>query len=217
MSNLRRFAALRMPIFSAALDLLGSDCVLCLDRAVDGLVCAPCAASLPRATPFDGGVACYAYRFPVDRLVQRFKFAGDLAVGKWLSRQLAARVRGEPRPLVIVPMPLTSRRLRERGFNQAAEIAGVVARSLRVPCSLRALERTRDAPPQSRLGRRARRANLRGAFRCRMRLSGHRVALVDDVITTGATAHAAAQALRRAGASRVDIWVVARTPAPGEA
>src|SRR6187455_1935085 len=127
MSNLRRFAALRMPIFSAALDLLGSDCVLCLDRAVDGLVCAPCAASLLRAAPFDGGVACYAYRFPVDRLVQRFKFAGDLAVGKWLSRQLAARVRGEPRPLVIVPMPLTSRRLRERGFNQAAEIAGVVA------------------------------------------------------------------------------------------
>jgi len=114
-------------------------------------------------------------------------------------------------------MPLTSRRLRERGFNQAAEIARVVARSLRVPCPLRALERTRDAPPQSRLGRRARRANLRGAFRCRIRLSGRRVALVDDVITTGATAHAAAQALRRAGASRVDIWVVARTPAPGEA
>jgi len=58
MSNLRGFAALRMPIFSAALDLLGSDCVLCLDRAVDGLVCAPCAASLPRATPFEGGIAC---------------------------------------------------------------------------------------------------------------------------------------------------------------
>ena len=206
-----------MPLFSSALDLLGSDCFLCLDRAADGLVCAACAASLPGAPRFESGVACYDYRFPVDRLVQRFKFAGDLAVGRWLSRQLAARVRAEARPAVIVPMPLTSRRLRERGFNQAAEIARVVARSLHVPCALRALERTRDAPPQSRLGRRARRANLRGAFRCRMRLRGQRVALVDDVITTGATAHAAAQALRRAGASHVDIWVLARTPAPGEA
>jgi ComF family protein len=202
--------------FSAALDLLGCDCVLCLDRAADGLVCLPCAATLPRAARFEGGIACYEYRFPVDRLVQRFKFAGDLAVGRWLSLQLAQRVRGEPRPFVIVPMPLTSRRLRERGFNQAGQIARVVARSLRVPCAHGALERTRDAPPQSKLGRRARRANLRGAFRCRMRLDGRRVALVDDVITTGATAHAAAQALLRAGASRVDIWAIARTPAPGE-
>jgi ComF family protein len=206
-----------MPVFSSALALLGSDCFLCLDRAADGLVCAACAASLPSAARFEGGIACYDYRFPVDRLVQRFKFAGDLAVGRWLSRRLAARVRAETRPVVIVPMPLAPRRLRERGFNQAAEIARVVARTLRVPCALRALERTRDAPPQSKLGRRARRANLGGAFRCRMRLRGKRVALVDDVITTGATAHAAAQALRRAGASHVDIWVLARTPAPGEA
>ena len=205
-----------MPIFSAVLDLLGCDCVLCLDYANDGLVCAACAASLPRAARFEGGVACYEYRFPVDRLVQRFKFAGDLAVGRWLSVQLASRVRGEGRPTVVVPMPLTSRRLRERGFNQAAEVARVVAHSLRVPCALRALERTRDAPPQSKLGRRARRANLRGAFRCRGRFNGRRVALIDDVITTGATARAAAQALMRAGASRVDIWAIARTPAPGE-
>jgi ComF family protein len=202
--------------FSAALDLLGRDCLLCMERAADGMVCRACAATLPRAARFEGAVACYEYRFPVDRLVQRFKFAGDLAVGRWLSLQLAQRVRGEPRPVVIIPMPLTSRRLRERGFNQAGQIARVVARSLRVPCAHRALERTRDAPPQSKLGRRARRANLRGAFRCRVRLDGRRVALVDDVITTGATARAAAQALLRGGASRVDIWAVARTPAPGE-
>jgi len=205
-----------MPSFSSVLGLLGSDCVLCLGHATDGMVCAPCAAALPRAARLEAAVACYEYRFPVDRLVQRFKFAGDLAVGRWLSRQLAARVRAESKPALVIPMPLTPRRLRERGFNQAAQIARVVARSLRVPCALRALERTRDAPPQSKLGRRARRANLRGAFRCRVRLAGRRVALVDDVITTGATARAAAQALLRAGASRVDIWAIARTPAPGE-
>jgi ComF family protein len=206
-----------MPIISSALDLLGGDCALCLDRAADGLICDACAQTLPRAASLEGVIACYEYRFPVDRLVQRFKFAGDLAIGRWLSLQLVRSVPVPHRPALIVPMPLTARRLRERGFNQAAEIARVASRALRVPCALRVLDRTRDAPPQSKLGRRARLANLRGAFRCRRRLDGRHVALVDDVITTGATAHAAAQALRRAGASRVDVWVLARTPRPGEA
>ena len=196
---------------------MGSDCVLCLERAGDGLVCDACARALPRAQATDGVVACYEYRFPVDRLVLRFKFSGDLAVGRWLARQLASRVTDERRPSLLVPMPVTRKRLRERGFNQAAEIALVASRALRIRCALRVLERTRDAPPQSKLGRRARLANLRGAFRCRGRLQGRHVALVDDVITTGATAHAASQALRRAGAKRVDVWVVARTPRPGEA
>lgn len=207
---------LRLPIFSSALDLLGCDCVLCLERAADGLVCAACAESLPRARRADGVVACYEYRFPVDRLVLRFKFAGDLAVGRWLARRFAMRMATEPRPGLLVPMPVTRRRLRERGFNQAVEIARVASRSLRIPFEVGVLERTRDAPPQSKLGRRARLANLRGAFRCRRQLAGRHVALVDDVITTGATAHAASQALRRAGAKRVDVWVVARTPRPGE-
>jgi ComF family protein len=208
--------ALRPPIFSAALNLLGSDCVLCLDRAHDGFVCDACARSLPRAKASEGVVACYEYRFPVDRLLLRFKFSGDLAIGRWLSREFASRVASQTRPDVLVPMPLTHKRLRERGFNQAAQIALAASRALAVPCALRALERTRDAPPQSKLGRRARLANLRGAFRCRKPLHGRHVALVDDVITTGATAHAASQALLRAGAKRVDVWVLARTPRPGE-
>ena len=134
---------------------------------------------------------------------------------KW--RPYEHRVLASVKRGLLVPMPITRSRLRERGFNQAAEIARVASRSLRIPCAVRALERTRDAPPQSRLGRRPRLANLRGAFRCRARLHGRHVALVDDVITTGATAHAASQALRRAGAAHVDVWVIARTPRPGEA
>ena len=93
------------------------------------------------------------------------------------------------------------------------EIVRAVAGALRIPAAMQVLERTRDAPPQAGLTRRARRANLRGAFRCRRgALAGRHVALIDDVVTTGATADAAARALRRAGAVRVDVWAIARTP-----
>jgi ComF family protein len=164
---------------------------------------------------FDGAFAAYEYRFPIDRLVQRFKYSGDLAIGRWLALELARRVGAEPAPDVLVPMPLTNERLRERGFNQAAQVARVLSECLRVPTGLRMIERVRDAPSQSGLGRRARRANLRGAFRCRAPLRGRHVVLVDDVITTGASADAACAVLRRAGAAHVDVWALARTPDPG--
>ena len=194
--------------------LPGQDCLLCGAPSASEMVCAPCVASLPAlASGIHRVVAPFEYRFPVDRLVQRFKFAGDLAVGRWLALQLAARARREARPQLLVPVPITRKRLRARGFNQTVEIARAVSRQLRIPTAMRVLERTRDAPAQAGLSRRARRANLRGAFRCRRGvLAGRHVALIDDVFTTGATADAAARALRRAGAARVDVWAIARTP-----
>ncbi len=218
---------------------MGEDCVLCAAPSYSQTVCGDCAASLPVlrarcarcALPlcahglcgqclrsrahFDGAFAAFEYRFPLDRLVQRFKYAGDLAIGRWLALELAGRVREEERPEVLVPMPLTAARLRERGFNQAAQITRVVSKSLGVPAALQVVERVRDAPSQSGLGRRARRANLRGAFRCRASLRGRHVVLVDDVITTGASADAVCAVLKRAGAARVDVWAIARTPEPG--
>jgi ComF family protein len=160
-------------------------------------------------------VAAFEYRFPVDRLVQRFKFGGDLAIGRWLALQLAQRAASEPRPDLLVPTPLASARLRSRGFNQALEIARVVARRHRLCLEARALARIRDTPPQHLLSRAARRRNLRGAFRCDTPVEGLRVAIVDDVVTTGATADALAGLLLRHGAREVAVWAVARTPAPG--
>lgn len=171
-----------------------------------------CGSCLRAAPPFESALAVYEYAFPVDRLLQRFKFSGDLAVGRWLAQRLADRASRVARPTVVVPMPLSRERLKTRGFNQAGEIARVVARRIGAPLELRVLERTRDTVPQSGLSRRARRANLRGAFRCARGFAGEDVALVDDVITTGATAHEAARALKRAGAASVHIWAVARTP-----
>src|SRR6476620_1687870 len=170
MSNSPAGMSLRLPKFSAAA-FFGQECLLCVGPSRNQMVCAACVAALPalrdacgHSGELDAIVAPYEYRFPVDRLVQRFKYAGDLAVGHWLSSQLASRARSAPMPQLLVPMPITRARLCERGFNQAVEIARVVSRAVRVPVAMRALERTRDAPSQSGLGRRARRANLRDAF-----------------------------------------------------
>jgi ComF family protein len=200
---------------NAAQGWLGQDCALCGAGSGGSMVCIACLHVLPCSFPEKRVVAAFEYRFPVDRLVQRFKFGGDLAIGRWLALQLAQRAASEPRPDLLVPTPLASARLRSRGFNQALEIARVVARRHRLRLEARALARVRDTPPQHLLSRAARRRNLRGAFRCDIPVEGLRVAIVDDVVTTGATADALAGLLLRHGAREVAVWAVARTPAPG--
>jgi ComF family protein len=197
--------------------LLGQDCVLCGGASV-ALVCRGCRAGLPVCLyeplvprAFDDVWAAYDYRFPVDRLVRRFKFAGDLAIGRWLGERLAARVHGAGADVIVAP-PSTRARLRERGFNPALEIAKVVARRRRIPVALEGLRRVRETAPQPGLARASRRRNLEGAFACGIDVRGRHVAIVDDVLTTGATVEAAATVLKAAGAARVSVWVVARAP-----
>jgi len=238
MSNRGMSAAVRLVKISAS--LFGQDCALCAAAGAEALVCPACVDALPRienacgrcAIPlathgllcgeclardrhaFDDAIAAYQYRFPIDRLVQRFKYAGDLALGSWLASGLAKAVVGRPPPDLVVAVPLSARGLRRRGFNQAGVIARHVAGTLALRCEVGALRKVRETAPQQRLERRERVGNLRGAFECRMRLAGEHVAIVDDVITTGATMDAAARALRECGAGRVSAWAVARTPAP---
>jgi ComF family protein len=187
--------------------------------------CASCALPLPadgicggcRSHPFafDDAVARFEYRFPVDRLVRRFKYAGDLAIGRWLAERLAERVAGSARPDLLIAPPLSRDRLRERGFNQALEVARHLARGLGVRLDVDGVRRVRETPSQAGLGRRERHANLRHAFDCRLALDDRHVAIVDDVLTTGATADALARVLKSRGASRVSVWAVARAPEPG--
>lgn len=147
-------------------------------------------------------------------MIHRFKYAGDLSVGRWLASRLAERVAYEARPDLLVAPPLAQARLRARGFNQAVVIARHVGRQLGVRHSHAALAKVRDTLPQPGLGRAERLANLRGAFRCGLRLAGEHVAIVDDVMTTGATTHTLARLLKASGASRVSVWAIARTPDP---
>jgi ComF family protein len=153
-------------------------------------------------------MAALAYAFPADTLVHAFKFRGELALAPYLAAMLAARLSGE-RVDLVVPVPLSAQRLRARGYNQAAEIA----RRLEVaaPVELFLCERARDTAAQSELPWAERRRNVRGAFRCTRPIHGAAVAVVDDVMTTGATLDEIASVLKKAGAARVVNWVVART------
>jgi ComF family protein len=199
---------------------VGQDCVLCGSASGPEVICTACGVRLPRCSDDSPGRgieirAAFAYRFPVDRLVHRFKFAKDLAVGRWLATRLAEEVAPIEKPQLLVAPPLTAARLRERGFNQALEIAKVVGRAHGIRIALDALEKTFETPPQPSLSARERRASLRGAFACRGDVRGLSVVIVDDVITTGGTVSAMSDALREAGAARVSAWSVARTPRPG--
>lgn len=145
-------------------------------------------------------------------LLSRYKFGEDLAAGRALSRLSCEVWRAAPRPDALVPIPLHRERLRQRGHDQALGLARDAALALRLPLAHRVLQRTRHTTPQTQLDAAGRRSNLRDAFLAGQPCPAH-VVLVDDVVTTGSTLLAAAAALRRAGAVRIDAWVVARAAA----
>ena len=190
-------------------------CALPLGSAAT--VCGDCLADPP---PFVHAVCAVDYAFPFNRLVAAFKFRDRVELAPTLALRMvqAVEAAAQPLPDLLLPVPLSAERLAERGYNQAWELTRPLARELRVVADARLLQRPIDTGHQAELGRRERQRNLRSAFmvdpRRRSALSGRRVALVDDVMTTGATAREAASALLRAGAEAVDVWVLARTPAP---
>jgi ComF family protein len=156
--------------------------------------------------------APYLYRYPVNRLIRRLKFSGERVYGRLLGQLLAGALAGQAAglPKAIVPMPLHASRFRQRGFNQAHDIARYVACSLGLPLVASVLQRVHATREQSGLTLAERRVNVRGAFAAVGEPPVTHVALVDDVFTTGCTAAEAASALRRAGVERVEVWAVAR-------
>ena len=166
-------------------------------------------AHCPAAPALDRVLAAFRYAPPLDRWLPRFKFHRDLAVGHLLSGLMVARLQGCDQPQGLVPVPLHRARLRQRGYDQALELAKPVARSLGIALRDDVLQRRRATAPQSELDAAARARNLRDAFVARAAVPRH-VVLLDDVLTTGATLQAAALALRESGAERVDAWVCAR-------
>jgi ComF family protein len=189
-------------------------CALCaLPLAPDapaGALCGQCNRDHP---PFHRIVAPWRYQEDVARLVRQLKFQRKLPAGRTLGMLLARELAPiERKPELILPVPLHPRQLRERGFNQAAEIARALSRRLDIPWTTRLLRKQRTTAPQHDLNRRARLANLRGAFHYAATADYRHVAVVDDVVTTGATAIEIARTLKRAGVERVEIWAAARTP-----
>lgn len=230
-------SAFRAAAHALADALLRQDCFLCSARAGASLLCAECHRALPRlqeprcpicARPTPGGQVCggclrkpphfdatlavFAYAFPIDRLIQALKYRGRLAVAPFLGEALA----GLPQPPAtrLVPMSLHRKRLSQRGFNQALEIARPVAKRWHLPLDTTSVSHELDIRAQAGLPWDERQRNVRGAFLCRADLAGEHVVVVDDVMTTGATLDEFARTLKKRGAARVTNLVVARTLPP---
>ncbi|WP_158973734.1 ComF family protein [Pseudomonas sp. BAV 4579] len=200
---------------------LGPHCQGCaLPLPVDGLLCGSC---LARPPAFDQVLAPWRYAFPVDTLINRFKHRDQGSLGRLAGALLARHLQhlfdeGQPRPDLLLPVPLSALRLRQRGFNQAALLASWLGKTLQLPVDGRLLQRVQEQQSQQGLSANLRRRNLKQAFALvkDAPLEGRHLALVDDVLTTGATADSLARLLKRAGAGRVDVYCLARTPPPGD-
>lgn len=204
-------------------DLCG-DCRGTLPRIENA--CPACAAALPDDSPgglscgrclqtprmFDRARAAFAYAPPVNRLIQDLKYHRRLDLARVLGGHLAGHLAAQalPNPDLVIPVPLHRSRLRERGYNQALELARPVVKRLGLALDAGAVERVRPTPPQTELSYDERKKNMRNAFRARRRLDDRRIAIVDDVMTSGHTVEELACCLKRAGAKEVEVWVVAR-------
>jgi ComF family protein len=220
--------------------LLTQDCLLCAAESGTNLLCEACERDLPRLpaarcpscalpTPlgeicgrclshpphYDATAALYRYAFPLDKLVQSFKYGHRLALGGWFGQRLAElpeRIDAD----LIIPMPLHRLRLRERGFNQAGELARAFGKVRRIPVDNRSCRRIRHTAGQADLPWRERARNVRGAFDCATDFSGRRLLLIDDVMTTGASVDELARTLKLHGALQVNVVALARALPPGQ-
>ena len=176
-------------------------------RSLESEICGDCLADPPK---FDATVSAFSYAFPLDKLMQSFKFNANLSLVNLFVDHFVASLTKVTMPDVIIPMPLARRRLATRGFNQSALLAREIGKRLNIKVESHGLLRVRETPPQAGLDRAARLANMKGAFDCEQNLAGLTIALVDDVMTTGATMSDAARALKKQGAKKIDAWVIAR-------
>ena len=216
-------AEAEMPICvacEAEMPWLGEHCQTCaLPLPEAGLTCDGCLLEPPA---YEQIAVPWRYDFPVDSLITRFKHNAKWPFGHLLADVLSQYLQHRfdedlPRPDALLPVPLAAKRLRQRGFNQAAMLARWLSQQLDLPCEENVVHRIQDTSAQQDLDAKARKRNLRNAFALTSdaNVKGRHLALVDDVLTTGATAQALARLLMNAGATRVDVYCLARTPKPG--
>ena len=201
-----------------SLPRLGLHCDICANPLNTPGICGRCQSKRPA---FSTVQTPLLYQYPVDLLLQRFKFSGQLAAGKVLSQLLASHIKQQVEngkctlPDLLIPVPLHWKKRFSRGFNQSESIARELSLQLNIKHSRRAVKRAINTPAQHHLSRKERQQiphNTFAAGRASKILQGARVALVDDVLTTGSTAQALSQTLLKAGAKSVEIWLLARTP-----
>lgn len=216
--------------------LANQACVLCASPGARAAgLCQACASDLPWnnrachfcAVPVDNGdwcgnclrsapdyqrcVAAFVYDFPIANLIHLLKDRGQLWAGMLLGRLLASRLGSGSGIDAIVPVPIHPFRRLYRGFNQTEVIARVVSVVLGLP-AWRCCKKSRSTVAQRGLSKAARHHSLAGSFAVTATITGHKLAIVDDVVTTGGTASELSRCLLAAGAESVEVWAVARTP-----
>ncbi len=170
-----------------------------------------CGRCLSRHPAFDETVAPFIHQGAIRHLIGSLKFGANYKNARLLGLLLAEHLKQTAElPDLIIPVPLHKIRYRQRGFNQAIEIARTVAKEMQIPLDLTSCKRHRDTPHQTQLPAKKRRKNLKNAFSIIQPIHARHISILDDVMTTGTTAHELAYALKKAGASRVDVWVCAR-------
>jgi ComF family protein len=180
-----------------------TSCLQC-GLSASGQLCGSCISSPP---DFDATISVFLYDFPINAMMQRYKYGNMLSLCAFFGQMLNEKVDLNTIDLII-PMPMHPQRLKERGFNQALEIAKVLGNE---KLDYKSATRQKLTPPQASLPLKERVKNIKGAFRVNSNLAGKRVAIVDDVMTTGASLNELAKTLKKAGASHVECWVIART------
>ena len=179
--------------------------------ASSGIVCGSCLSSPP---DFDATHAVFLYAYPVDAMMLRYKYGNMLNLGDAFGEFLAEKTVLDNVDLII-PMPMHPQRLKERGFNQALEIAKVSTKNCKEKLDYKSVARQILTPPQASLPLKERVKNIKGAFKVKAdkldQFQGKRVAIIDDVMTSGASLNELAKTLKKAGAVHVECWVIART------
>lgn len=188
-----------------------SSCLQC-GLASDGNICGSCIGSPP---DFDATSAVFLYSFPIDAMMQRYKYSNMLSLSQTFGQLLSEKIQldslNNSSVDLVIPMPMHPARLKERGFNQALEIAKILTRNHAEKLDYKSVIRQKLTPPQASLPLKERVKNIKGAFKVSGDFSGKRIAIVDDVMTTGASLNELAKTLKKAGASHVECWVIART------
>jgi ComF family protein len=182
----------------------------------NGLLCGNCLNATPS---FDATQALFTYDYPLNRLLQHYKYQASLQLANtfaalWLDKQSSTISNAQDEKYVIdliIPMPMHNERLKQRGFNQALEIARLISKHTQIKLDYTSCQRTKLTPPQASLPLKERIKNIHGVFQCNKNMQGLNIAMVDDVMTTGASLNELAKTLKQAGATHVECWVIART------
>ena len=195
------------------LPIIAQSCPRCANKMPSSLICGSCLHEPP---PFSAAYTLFAYEPPVVSMILELKFRGRLCFARILGELLAEKIiqdwyRSKPLPDVLLPVPLHEKRLQERGFNQALELARPIAARVPIQLDWKMVHRLENTPPQRKLSADERRKNLKNAFVVNQPLQGKNIAVLDDVMTTGSTVTALTQALIDQGANRVEVWCCART------